>query len=352
MAKIFISHSSKDKEVVDLFKNIILNAGLGISDNDIAYTSAPETGVPTGGNIPQYIKDNIADSDFVFFMISDNYRQSEVCLNEMGAAWALDKNIKPLLLHNVSFESVGWLYRMNLCAKIDDADRLDELRDEFLDKYDSRTKTAVWNRQKAEFIAQIATLTPNNTALISINTPIIEEDEELGLLDYREAFDNHIFDFLKIIGIVNNAYNNLATQTGHRTQQLQSISPQTFNVAQTRSIMIGMANEMNQMSQVIEENVPLLNEKYDAIIESAKQLQQCPDLDTAVKSDNRAAVQGMLEQLILAKDATIEGRKTLNSNINMEKSQILAKKRLLNAFTSLINSYDVWITKTTELLKA
>ena len=106
MAKIFISHSSNDKGIVDLFKDLILNAGLGVLDRDIAYTSAPETGVPTGGNIPQYIKDNIADSDFVFFMISENYRKSEVCLNEMGAAWALDKNVKPLLLHNVSFESV------------------------------------------------------------------------------------------------------------------------------------------------------------------------------------------------------------------------------------------------------
>ena len=57
MAKIFISHSSEDNEIIGLFKNMILNASLGISDNDIAYTSAPETGVPTGGNIPQYIKE-------------------------------------------------------------------------------------------------------------------------------------------------------------------------------------------------------------------------------------------------------------------------------------------------------
>lgn len=140
MAKIFISHSSNDKGIVDLFKDLILNAGLGVLDRDIAYTSAPETGVPTGGNIPQYIKDNIADSDFVFFMISENYRKSEVCLNEMGAAWALDKNVKPLLLHNVSFESVGWLYRVNLCARIDDLDRLDELRDEFIENMEVKLK--------------------------------------------------------------------------------------------------------------------------------------------------------------------------------------------------------------------
>lgn len=42
MAKIFISHSSENKDIVDLFNNIILNAGLRISDNDIVYTSAPE----------------------------------------------------------------------------------------------------------------------------------------------------------------------------------------------------------------------------------------------------------------------------------------------------------------------
>ena len=151
MAKVFLSHSSKDKPVVDLFKTVLLNVGLGVDDKDIAYTSAVETGVPLGSNIPQYIKSNIADSDFIFLFISDNYRRSEVCLNEMGAAWALDKNVKPLMIHeDVPFDSGGWLYHMNLCARLTDPDRLDELRDEFLEKYPSRTKTAVWNRQKAE----------------------------------------------------------------------------------------------------------------------------------------------------------------------------------------------------------
>lgn len=152
MAKIFISHSSNDKDVVDLFKKFILNAGLGILDSDIAYTSAPETGVPTGNSIPQYIKDNIKSSDFVFFIISENYRRSEVCLNEMGAAWILDKNVKPLLLSDVSFTSVGWLYQVSLCAKISDAERLDELRDEFIESYEDIPKTSVWNRNKNEFL--------------------------------------------------------------------------------------------------------------------------------------------------------------------------------------------------------
>lgn len=352
MAKIFISHSSLDKDIVDLFKNIILNAGLGIADDDIAYTSAPETGVPTGGNIPQYIKENIADSDFVFFMISDNYRKSEVCLNEMGAAWALDKNVKPLLLHSVSFKSVGWLYGMNLCVQIDDSGRLDELRDEFLDKYDSRPKTAVWNKQKAEFIARIVTLTPNNTALIRIDTPIIEEGEELGLLDYREAFDNQLALFNQIASILTDEMNQLSNKTATRTKQLSSLNPKSPNTSQARGIMIGSANDMNQMSDAIDCNAPKLSEHFKTAIENALQMQQCLDTDQNTKEENRKALNDLIQSMISAKDTTSQGKDALLGIPDMEKSQIAAKKRLAKGYSTLIAVYDECITTATELLKA
>ena len=200
MAKVFLSHSSKDKSIVDLFKSVLLNVGLGIADKDIAYTSAVETGVQLGCSIPQYIKSNIADSDFVFLFISENYRHSEVCLNEMGAAWALDRNVKPLLIHdNMPFDSVGWLYHMSLCARLSDPDMLDELRDEFLDKYPYRTKTAVWNRQKAEFIAQLKQMVPELVATRAKDTALMKTDDEFGLFDYRELFDEHYDELVSLI---------------------------------------------------------------------------------------------------------------------------------------------------------
>ena len=351
MAKIFISHSSEDKSIVDLFKNIILNAGLGILDTDIAYTSAPETGVPTGGNIPQYIKENIADSDFVFFMISDNYRESEVCLNEMGAAWALGKNVKPLLLYDVSFKSVGWLYGMNLCAKIDDADRLDELRDEFLEKYSFRPKTAVWNRQKAEFLTKITTLTQNNTALIRIDTSV-EESEELGVLDYREAFDNHMALFNQIAGVLTNEMNQLSNKTVTRAQQLSSLNPKSPNTSQTRGIMIGSANDMNQMSDAIDYNAPKLSEYFKTAIENAIKKQQCLDTEQDTKKENRKALNDLIQSMISAKDATTQGKDALLGIPDMERSQIAARKRLTKGYATLIAVYDECITKATELLKA
>ncbi len=350
MAKIFISHSSKDKEIVDLFKNIILNAGLGILDNAITYTSAPETGVATGGNIPQYIKDNIADSDFVFFMISDNYRKSEVCLNEMGAAWALDKNVKPLLLHNVSFKSVGWLYGMNLCAKIDDADRLDELRDEFLEKYDSCPKTVVWNRQKAEFLAKMATLTQNNTALICM-TPI-KESEVFGLLDYREAFDNHLDLFRQIAKVLTDEMDQLKDKTIIRTKQLSSLNTQAYSPSQAKEIIMGSAQDMNQMSDAIDNNAPKLSKHFKAAIENAIKMQQCFDTDQDTKEENRKVLNSLIQSIISAKDATIQGKDVLSSMPSMIKSQIAARNRLAKGYSTLITVYDECITEATKLLKA
>ena len=351
MAKVFISHSSEDKEIVDLFKNIILNAGLGISDNDIAYTSSPETGVPTGGNIPQYIKEHIADSYFVFFMISDDYRKSEICLNEMGAAWALEKNVKPLLLRDVSFKSVGWLYGMNLCAKIDDEDRLDELHDEFLDKFDSIPKTMVWNRQKREFLAKIAALSQNDTALISIDTSI-EVSGALGLLDYRERFDRYIALFNQIAGILTDELNQLADKMTIRTQQLTSINPQSPNMTQMRGIMISSAKDMNRMSDAIDHNAPKLLECFNEAMVNAIGIQQSIDNDQDTKNENREALNKLMLAMISAKDNLLQAQEMLLGISDMEKSQIIAKKRLAKCFSSLIAVYDECITKAAELLKA
>ena len=45
---IFISHSSKDREIVKLFIDNILKKGLGLTDEDITCTSFEATGVNPG----------------------------------------------------------------------------------------------------------------------------------------------------------------------------------------------------------------------------------------------------------------------------------------------------------------
>lgn len=147
--KIFISHSSEDKHIIDEFVDKILRLSCGFNTSDIIYTSRQSTGVNLGDGIPQFIKSNLETASLVLFMISPNYRRSEVCLNEMGAAWALDKKIVSILLPNVSFDNLGWLTSLDKAIKIDDSEGLDKLASMLCRK---ELDISDWNRQKGAFI--------------------------------------------------------------------------------------------------------------------------------------------------------------------------------------------------------
>lgn len=125
--KVFISHSSKDKKLLDEFVDKILKLGCGLSNENIVYTSLHSTGVKLGEGIPEFIKQNLKTSNLILFMISSNYRESEICLNEMGAAWALERKTLSILLPNTPFEKLGWLSSFDKAIKIDDEEGLDTL---------------------------------------------------------------------------------------------------------------------------------------------------------------------------------------------------------------------------------
>lgn len=124
---IFISHASKDKAIIKLFMDYILKNGLGLSVENIICTSFEETTMHGGEDIPCYIKRNIKDSSVVLSMVSQNYRQSEVCMNEVGAAWALDNTPIQVVLPDVDFDCIGWLVSLNKALKISERDHLDNL---------------------------------------------------------------------------------------------------------------------------------------------------------------------------------------------------------------------------------
>lgn len=150
--KIFISHSSKDKQIVDIFVDKLLHLGLQIDPNDVAYTSREETGVGTGEDIRKFIKENISTCDFVFFMISENYKKSEICLNEMGAAWATDRTVIPLVFPNLSFDSIGWLYNVRKGLLLNDPDALDSIFDDNHWNKQNAIQPAIPNNPEGEWI--------------------------------------------------------------------------------------------------------------------------------------------------------------------------------------------------------
>ena len=125
--KVFISHSSKDKVIISSFVEQVLRLGLGISHDEIAYTSEEICGVEPGESIIEYIRNNISGSSVVLIMISSNYKSSEVCLNEMGAAWALGKKCVSVLLPETGFDNLGWLMSFEKAIRLNDKEGLTAL---------------------------------------------------------------------------------------------------------------------------------------------------------------------------------------------------------------------------------
>ena len=150
--KIFISHSSKDKDVIEKFTDYILQLGIGLSHEDIFCTSIEEMGIKNGEDIRRHIRENVRSADFSFLMISKNYKASEICLNEMGAVWAMDNRVRYYILPDVDFKEIGWLCDAYKADKLADSVALDTLEQELTDFYGLPRKGGIWSRQRQNFI--------------------------------------------------------------------------------------------------------------------------------------------------------------------------------------------------------
>lgn len=152
--KIFISHSSNDKPIVSAFVDRILCLGIGIDANDIFCTSIEEMTMSNGEDIRKHIKENIHSADFSLLMISDNYKDSEVCQNELGAVWAVDNNVRYFLLPNTKADKIGWLGSPNKAEAINNPVYLDKFQHE-LKEYYKLGDNQSWSRQRELFIESL-----------------------------------------------------------------------------------------------------------------------------------------------------------------------------------------------------
>ena len=135
---IFISHSSEDKVIVTSFFEKVIRLGLDISKNDVFYSSHSSTGISTGEDIPDALKNALNKMTLFIQYISDDYKSSEVCLNEMGAAWLkLPKNrMITLKAPNLGFSDLGFInvQRFGLC--VDNKDDLLSITRDYKDLFD------------------------------------------------------------------------------------------------------------------------------------------------------------------------------------------------------------------------
>ena len=89
----------------------------------------------------------------MIFVLSKGFYNSVACLNEMGAAWAIEgKRRLPFKFPNIEFKEIGFLNVVKQAADIIDKSKLDELYEELCNCYDLEPDWKNYNKQKDDFV--------------------------------------------------------------------------------------------------------------------------------------------------------------------------------------------------------
>ena len=133
--KIFISHSSKDKEVQDQFAMLLEN-GIGLDEDQYFYQSGDGTGVKISEDINTRIRRELNNNECLFVaLFSKNYFKSIPCLMELGACWRMNDNIVGIVIDpqketfEKSKEAVCGKLLLNYDDLLGSSTRIDELKD-------------------------------------------------------------------------------------------------------------------------------------------------------------------------------------------------------------------------------
>lgn len=159
--KVFISHSSKDKEYMIAFVELLED--IGMPDESIVCSSVPGHGIPGGTKTFVWLREQFLQCNLrVIFALSHNYYNSAASLNEMGAAWLTKATDTLLLLPGFDFDDIkGCVDSTEIGIKLDGADdelnhRLDELKDTLVSEYSlAQFSGSRWERRRGEFVDKV-----------------------------------------------------------------------------------------------------------------------------------------------------------------------------------------------------
>lgn len=169
--KIFISHSSLDKEFIEALVELLEFIGLN-NKQQLICTSISGYGIPLGKDIYEYLKEQFYDHDLhLIFVLSDNYYHSVPCLNEMGAAWVLQKKYTTILLPGFEFEEIkGAINPRQIGLKldaepIDIKDKLGQLKNTILKEFNlPLIDEARWETKRDNFIKTVSKISMKDSA--------------------------------------------------------------------------------------------------------------------------------------------------------------------------------------------
>lgn len=164
MRKIFISHSSADKEIVS--ELIVLLEAMGVDSNKIFCSSFEGYGVKLGSNWLDAIRQELTEDSLVLFVLTTNFFNSNMCQCELGAVWSNTVKHIPILVPPLTVNDLEYILRNHQSMTINNENNINCLYDEIIEWLDLPPKKSnIWQLRVAKFIGSIERILKKNFAL-------------------------------------------------------------------------------------------------------------------------------------------------------------------------------------------
>lgn len=212
--KVFISHKKEDKAYADALVNLI-NFILGADGDKIFCSSIPGYGIRQSRDILDELKRQFDQYEVYMVIIhSPRYYQSAICMNEMGASWALGTKFSSFLTNDCKLENLhGVVNQEKICIDLDDDPdmlngHLNEFKDDLIEFFHSNAiDQTKWENARSRFIKEVKALTYDSQKEESGEVTTIKRrpdqmftEEEYGVLRQWVESGNNTAFVLGVIG--------------------------------------------------------------------------------------------------------------------------------------------------------
>jgi hypothetical protein len=200
MPRIFISHASADKPIIDIFFDL-LQTGCNLGLDDFACTSIDGAGIETGTDFVNWIHKHLIDAQLVIMVVTPNYYASKFCVAEMGATWILEKNVFPMVPPNLP-RDIGVVMLGKQTSVIDERG-LDDLYDQVNKLFpEIKKSTARWSLKKEEFLAKFRQELENLPKPSMVDQQLLERERErtqeaMSLYSQTQKENNQLREMVK-----------------------------------------------------------------------------------------------------------------------------------------------------------
>lgn len=219
--------------------------------------------------------------------------------------------------------------RSTLCVRIDDEERLDEIRDIFCNDGIS-VRTSIWNRSRNEFMEKL-----------SCSVKPTEEIAVKGLLDYQMEIEANWDTYSKSFDHLNEGISHVKDNVSKLIEKHNA----SFDFQERKMILVELASVLNKCANEMACLIPKIHSSLINSLSAVEEILKNKTVSIEEKVDLINRITDFQIQCKSNYEALINNRNILDCQVDMEEAQMIAKRKVLKEYDSLLYTFDVTIKK-------